>query len=91
MPVSINNMAKGPDVNSFIGRNEWTEGMTAMIINTGRKINVVVGNPIWPIAYVKDKEPHKQIIEDINNALLAEFLRLEKETDNVISKTQNKI
>ncbi len=62
-------MAKGPDVNCFIGRNEWAEGMTAMIINIGRKINVVVGNPIWPIAYVKDKKSYKKIIEDINNAL----------------------
>lgn len=86
VPVYIHNMLKGPDVDSFIGRNEWTEGMTAMIINIGRIINVVVGNPLWPSSFGKDNKQYKKTVEDINNSLLEEFLRLEKETDRMFNK-----
>ena len=91
IPVYIHNMAKGPDVDCFIGRNEWAEGMTAMIINIGRRIDVVAGNPIWPTTFNKNNISYKKIVEDINNALFEEFLILEKEIDNVTSKAQNKI
>ena len=74
-------MLTGPDVDTFFGRNEWTEGMIAMIINIGRKINVIVGNPIWPAYFIKSKKPYKKVVEDINNSLFEEFLRLEKETE----------
>ena len=86
VPVYIHNMLKGPGVKSFIGRNEWTEGMTAMIINIGRRINVVVGNPIRPSSFLDSKKSYKKVIEDINNSLFEEFLRLEKETDKILSK-----
>jgi len=87
VPVYIHNMFKGPGVESFIGRNEWTKGMTAMIINIGRRINVVVGNPMWPTSFIKSKKPYKKVAEDINNSLFEAFLRLEKDINNVIRKT----
>ena len=87
VPVYIHNMLKGPGVESFIGRNEWTEGMTAMIINIGRRINVVVGNPMCPTSFIKSKKPYKRVVEDINNSLFEAFLRLEKDINNVIRKT----
>jgi hypothetical protein len=56
--------------------------MTAMIINIGRKINVVVGNPIWPSSFLDSKKSYKKVVEDINNSLFEEFLLLEKEANN---------
>ncbi len=78
VPVYIHNMLAGPDVDTFIGRNEWSEGMTAMIINIGRRINVIVGNPIWPASFINSRVSYKKTVENLNNALLREFLRLEK-------------
>ncbi|MBM3709157.1 MAG: 1-acyl-sn-glycerol-3-phosphate acyltransferase, partial [Actinobacteria bacterium] len=87
VPVYIHNMLKGPDTDSFIGRNEWTEGMTAMTINIGRRINVVIGNPICPVSFINSNGSYKRIVEDINNSLFEEFLRLEKEANKMFNKT----
>jgi 1-acyl-sn-glycerol-3-phosphate acyltransferase len=91
VPVYIHNMVKDPDTDSFIGRNEWAEGITSMIINIGRRINVVVGNPIWPTISNKRISAYKRVVEDINNSIFEEFLRLEKETNDIINKVKNKI
>ncbi len=91
IPIYIHNLIKGPDTNRFLGRNRVIEGIIALLVNTFRKINILIGEPIYPVATnivedvksLTDKKAYRQIIDDIHKALEKEFFLLESESEKV--------
>ncbi len=89
IPIYIHNIIKGPDTNCWLGRNRVLEGVFALIINTFRKINIFIGEPIYPIANniitdvkgLTDKKTYRHIIDEIHQALEKEFFLLESESE----------
>jgi len=91
IPVYIHNLIKGPTDNRWLGRNRAFEGIAALVVNTFRKVNIFIGEPIYPVANnimenvkgLADKKTYKQIIDDIHQALEEEFLELETESEEM--------
>jgi 1-acyl-sn-glycerol-3-phosphate acyltransferase len=91
IPLYIHNLSKGPAKNSWLGKNRVAEGISALVFNTFRKINIIVGQPIYPMADnimesvkdLADKRTYKQIIDDIHQALEKEFFKLESDSESI--------
>ncbi len=94
IPVYIHNLLKGPSRKRWSGRIRPIEGIIGLIINTFRKINIFIGEPIDPIAYnimenmkgLADKKTYKTIIEEMNTALEKEFFELREESEKVFGE-----
>ncbi len=92
IPVYIHNILKGPSKKRWLGKNRTIEGIIGLIINTFRKINIFIGEPIDPVAYnimenmkgLADKKTYKIIIEEINKALEEEFFQLKEESEKTV-------
>jgi len=91
IPIYMHNTNRGPESKKWLLTNRITRGIISLIINTFRKINIFIGEPINPMAEnimedfkdLTDKRAYKQIIEDINKALKEEFLELKDEADSL--------
>jgi 1-acyl-sn-glycerol-3-phosphate acyltransferase len=93
IPVYIHNL-RGPNEKSWFGRNDVPEGILSLVMNTFRRINLFIGEPIDPMAEnivedlkeITDKNVYKKAIEIINNELEKEFCKLRDEADNLFAK-----
>jgi len=91
IPVYIHNLRPGVSPDSFIARRNVAEGITSIIANTSRKINILVGDPIHMTAEkivsdfsgVARASNYKAAIKEINSALAQEFNELEEEADHI--------
>ncbi|MDZ7838462.1 MAG: lysophospholipid acyltransferase family protein [Actinomycetota bacterium] len=96
IPLYIQNQARGPSKNSWLGKNRVAEGIFALLNNTFRKINIMVGDPIYPMADnimesvkdLADKKTYKQIIDEIHGALEQEFFKLESESEDLFKSPE---
>jgi hypothetical protein len=92
VPVYIHNINKGLNLDSRLGRKPVWEGIFALIMNTFRRINVIIGDPIDPIAEniiqelkeIKDANTGNTPVDNINEALYEEFMELRVEADNLL-------
>ncbi len=93
IPIYMHNTNKGPDSKRWIWTNRITRGIISITINTFRRINFFIGEPIDPIAEniikdfkdLDDEKSYRQIIENINQALKEEFIELRREADELFS------
>ncbi len=93
IPVYIHNIHKGPNPNTWCGKNPICEGIYSLFSNAFRKINVFIGQPINPIAEeiykdfkeLTDKKSYKKLIEKLTSRLESEFLQLKEEAENLAS------
>ncbi|GFP26602.1 1-acyl-sn-glycerol-3-phosphate acyltransferase [Candidatus Hakubella thermalkaliphila] len=74
-PVYIHNIAPGPHPDSLLGRSDSWEALASIVANVFRKIELHVGDPIFP------DHPHpsardRRAIELINKKILSELDRL---------------
>ena len=91
IPIYIHNTNRGSDSKRWILTNRITRGIISLIINTFRKINIFIGEPINPVAEniiedfkdFADPGTYKKIINNINEALKEEFLELASEADDL--------
>ncbi|NQT67257.1 MAG: 1-acyl-sn-glycerol-3-phosphate acyltransferase [Actinobacteria bacterium] len=91
IPIYIHNTNRGSDSKRWILTNRITRGIISLIINTFRKINIFIGEPINPTAEniiedfkdFADPGTYKKIINNINEALKEEFLELASEADDL--------
>lgn len=91
IPIYMHNTNRGSDSKRWILTNRITRGIISLIINTFRKINIFIGEPINPMAEniiedfkdFADPGTYKKIINNINEALEKEFLELESEADDL--------
>jgi 1-acyl-sn-glycerol-3-phosphate acyltransferase len=98
IPVYIHNINKGPNEKSWFGRNNVAEGILSLVMNTFKRINLFIGEPIDPMAEniledfkeLTDKKAYKKVIERINKELLEEFTELKSEADNLFASNKNK-
>ena len=89
IPIYMHNMNKGPESKRWVWTNRITRGIISLTMNTFRKINIFIGEPISPIAENIIEEfgdlarpgAYKKITDNINKALEDEFLELKKEAD----------
>ena len=102
VPVYIHNIHKGVNIDSRIGKKPVWEGIFSLFFNAFRRINVIIGDPIDPMAenIMKELEEtgsenaNRIPVDNINQALYDEFIGLQLEADNLIkikkaSKTEN--
>lgn len=95
IPIYLHNTNKGSDSKRWIYTFRITKGIISLIVNTFRRVNIFIGEPINPTAeniindlkILTDRKAYKQIIENINEALKEEFLELESEADVLFSTT----
>jgi 1-acyl-sn-glycerol-3-phosphate acyltransferase len=59
LPVYIHNHLKGPPRESLLGKVRALEGLIAITINIFRKINIFVGEPIYPERIEPEKSKYK--------------------------------
>lgn len=98
IPVYIHNINKGPSEKSWFGRNNVAEGMLSLLMNTFKRVNLFIGDPIDPMAEniledfkeLTDKKAYKKAIEKINKELLEEFTELKSEAENLFTRNKNK-
>ena len=98
IPIYLHNTNRGPDSKRWIWTNRITRGISSIIANTFRRINVFIGEPIDPIAEniikdfegLADEKTYKQITENIHRALKEEFLELKREADVLFSTEGDK-
>ncbi|MGM0365683.1 MAG: lysophospholipid acyltransferase family protein [Actinomycetota bacterium] len=91
IPVYMHNLIKGPAGNRWLGKNRVFEGIFSLIANAFRRINIFIGEPIYPVASnimenvkgLADKKTYKHIIDDIQRALEEEFFELESESRKI--------
>jgi 1-acyl-sn-glycerol-3-phosphate acyltransferase len=91
IPVYISNIFKGPSKKSWFGRNSVAEGMITIFINFFKRVHIYIGNPIDPTAenvvddfrHLNKRENYRDTLEDINQALKEEFLKLEEQSSDV--------
>ncbi len=91
IPIYMHNTNRGSDSKRWILTNRITRGIISLIINTFRKINIFIGEPIHPMAEniiedfkdFADPGTYKKIINNINEALEKEFLELASEADDL--------
>jgi len=92
IPVYIHNIHKGLNLDSRLGKKPVWEGIFALILNTFRRINVIIGDPIDPMAEtimeelkeIKDANATKIPVDNINQALYEEFMELQLEAGNLL-------
>jgi hypothetical protein len=90
IPVYISNIIKGPSKKSWFGRNSVAEGIITIFLNFFKRVHIHIGNPVDPTAenvvedfkYLGKRENYKDALEEINQALREEFLRLEEQSSN---------
>jgi len=98
IPVYIHNMNKAPESKRWVWTNRITRGIISLIMNSFRKINIFIGEPIDPVAeYTVEnlKDPskpatYKKIINNINTALEEEFLSLKSYSDGLSGVPEKK-
>lgn len=98
IPVYIHNIHKGPGEDTWCGRHPVFEGITSIFMNTFRRINIFIGEPIDPMAEsiyedfreLTDKNEYKKIIDKITKELEEEFVELKNEANNLFSKNKVK-
>ena len=98
IPIYLHNTNRGPDSKRWIWTNRITRGISSIIANTFRRINVFIGEPIDPIAEniikdfegLADEKTYKQITENIHRALKEEFSELKREADVLFSTAGDK-
>lgn len=91
IPVYMHNTNKGPDSKKWIWKNRITRGILSIIINSFRKISILIGEPIYPIKEkvmrkfkgFTDPVNYKKIINKINDTLEKEFMGLAGEADDL--------
>ena len=96
IPIYMHNTNRGSDSKRWILTNRITRGIISLIINTFRKINIFIGEPINPMAEniiedfkdFADPGTYKKIINNINEALEKEFLELESEADDLFGTSK---
>lgn len=90
IPVYLHNLHKGPPKGSWFDRHPVFEGISALVLNTFRKINIFIGEPIDPMAQnivddfygLTDKREYKKIVDKITVALEKEFNELKEEAEH---------
>lgn len=98
IPIYLHNTNKGPDSNRWIFTNIITRSLISLAINTFRKVNVFIGDPVNPVAEniiedfkdLADRKAYREIIENIHEALKEEFSELQGEA-NILSDTPEEI
>lgn len=96
IPIYMHNTNRGPDSKKWIWINRITRGILSIIINTFRKINIFIGEPIHPMAEniiedfkdFTDPGTYRKIINNINKALEEEFLELASEADDLFGTSK---
>ncbi len=91
IPIYMHNTNKGPDSKKWIWKNRITRGILSIIINSFRKIHILIGEPIYPIKEKVMRKfkgftnpgTYKRIINKINDTLEKEFLELASEADDM--------
>lgn len=91
IPIYMHNTNRGSNSKRWILTNRITRGIISLIINTFRKINIFIGEPIHPMAEniiedfkdLTDPGTYRKIIDNINKALEEEFLELASEADGL--------
>ena len=91
IPVYMHNTNISPESKKWVWNNRISRGIISIIINSFRKIHILIGEPIDPIAEnimqefkdLTDPGSYKGIIDNINDALKKEFLELADEADDL--------
>ena len=99
IPIYMHNTIISPDSKKWIWTNRISRGIISIIINSFRKINIFIGEPIDPIAEnimqefkdFTDPKIHKKIINNINSAMEKEFLELASEADDLFGTGEEEL
>ena len=94
IPVYISNIFKAKNKEQWLKKHPVLEGIVTIFLNMFRRIHIFIGEPINPLAesIIKDfqdftdKKAYKEMIDEINRSLSAEFLELEKEAKKIIGQ-----
>jgi 1-acyl-sn-glycerol-3-phosphate acyltransferase len=92
IPVYLHNLHKGPAKGTWFDRHPVFEGISSIVLNTFRRVHVIIGDPIDPMAEsimedfkeMTDKKEYRIIINNITAALEEEFKELREEADELI-------
>jgi 1-acyl-sn-glycerol-3-phosphate acyltransferase len=93
IPVYLHNLHKGAAKGSWFDRHPVFEGISAIMLNTFRRVHVFIGDPIDPMAEniiedfseIADKKEYKKIIDKITAALEKEFNELKDEAESLVN------
>jgi len=96
IPVYLHNLHKGAAKGSCFDRHPVFEGISAIVLNTFRRVHVFIGDPIDPMAEnilddfyeITDKGEYKKVIDKITAALEKEFNELKDEAESLVNIKQ---
>ncbi len=99
IPVYLHNLHNGPSKDTWFGRHPVFEGISALALNTFRRVQIFIGDPIDPMAEnimedlreMTDSKEYKKIIDKITAVLEEEFNELKEEADNLIPVEPGKV